>query len=1164
MRNILLSLIFLIFSYTLAVAQEGVNEPEMIEVIPPSPEASEFLDRSNMEVNEFVGKPNINIPIHTIKMNNFSWPISLSYDAGGLKVEEVASWVGAGWTLNATALIGRTVKQHPDELAANFSLGTHENYGYFSSAAKKLYNASGQVIHSLLATPQDDQISDPSLIQNYETVTYADSIADGYIDTQPDLYHYSIGANSGKFYFNQDLNIIELKKSNMTFQDYPFKDGTFPADLLTADDYEWTLVDEKGITYIFQKAERTHVATQSDFVNEIDYSDYQSSWYLTKIISSSDVLTFNYEDESHYLEKLYSENRKYSVAGEGSEPESLTNQSFTTNGHRLKSISSNRGDRIEFIESEDNRADYDGKSLDSIKIYKNNILIKTYIFNKSYFGESYQTKLRLDALTEKIDGFEKPPYQFEYFLGSIQNSEFPDITNREQDYWGYFNNNGSTTLIPEYKDDSYHFKTFTADRTPNLQYAKIGTLERLIYPTGGVIDFVYELNEVYNENKKQTYYKEVQAPLGTFTSPNTDEEIFTIPEQTYGTLEFSEIEGLGGGISSGTYAHLYKKNGSDQYVVYTPPSHSNQYAHRIVLEAGVYKLAASNDGGGSNSMVTVSLEYELIEPGNEKVGGLRISDIKYLDDIENQNLVKHTKYHYNQSGTETSSGVLFQEPYFGGYTTDYYDQGVLTKSLNVNSYASKILSYQGSHVGYQEVIVEDKDLNQGGHGVPGPGGMVFPNGRKEIEFIALQPENTVQHPYVGEQFLEHRNGSIKKEEDYVMDSPEPVQRKEYFYHDHEYSPFVIPVKGFREVRRSNYTSFPPVQYAAITYKPAYQYLDSIRQTKYDEMGHELQTTTRFEYDKSILKPIKIHTINDLGEVKEKVMSWKNWPGLLDQIAEFDYSIGDASLNSLSNKVNHRKSYQKFNYSGTQLQSKYEGVLDDINPNFSGDNILSDSLSSLFPQFHQTYSSSRNGSGNIIYESLPREGGVKKYYQWDENGIYPIAQLITYSENDYFKVFNFEYEQDNLSVGATGSKAKIGPTTLSFTNIPTGDYYLTYKAKKHNGTGEVIFNSSAYNQQITNEDWQYFRYKFTNSEISSLDFEINLYTIIDDVCIYPVNTELNTYTYQDGKGITSITDTNGNSTFYQYDYNNENITIIELDNDKNVLKRMETKYKNFDQ
>src|SRR5262245_334292 len=74
---------------------------ELPKIVPPSPDASALGKYGNLPVDKSTGIPRISIPLYEIKTPRFTLPISLSYHASGVKVEEVASWVGAGWVLNA-------------------------------------------------------------------------------------------------------------------------------------------------------------------------------------------------------------------------------------------------------------------------------------------------------------------------------------------------------------------------------------------------------------------------------------------------------------------------------------------------------------------------------------------------------------------------------------------------------------------------------------------------------------------------------------------------------------------------------------------------------------------------------------------------------------------------------------------------------------------------------------------------------------------------------------------------------------------------------------------------------------------------------------------------------------------------------------------------------
>src|SRR5688572_27352866 len=80
-----------------------------------SPTAASLGKYGDIPVGYHTGLPSISIPIHTVAEGPLQLPISLSYHAGGLKVMEAASFVGAGWSLNAGGVITRSVNGAPDD-----------------------------------------------------------------------------------------------------------------------------------------------------------------------------------------------------------------------------------------------------------------------------------------------------------------------------------------------------------------------------------------------------------------------------------------------------------------------------------------------------------------------------------------------------------------------------------------------------------------------------------------------------------------------------------------------------------------------------------------------------------------------------------------------------------------------------------------------------------------------------------------------------------------------------------------------------------------------------------------------------------------------------------------------------------------------------------------
>ena len=86
------------------------SQTSLPEVIPPSPTAASLGEYGDIPVSTYTGIPNISIPLYQIQSRDLSLPISLSYHAGGVKVEEEASWVGLGWSLNAGGVITRSIR----------------------------------------------------------------------------------------------------------------------------------------------------------------------------------------------------------------------------------------------------------------------------------------------------------------------------------------------------------------------------------------------------------------------------------------------------------------------------------------------------------------------------------------------------------------------------------------------------------------------------------------------------------------------------------------------------------------------------------------------------------------------------------------------------------------------------------------------------------------------------------------------------------------------------------------------------------------------------------------------------------------------------------------------------------------------------------------------
>ena len=95
-------ILFVNFFLIMYSASFGQKLPE---VVPPSPNAASLGQYADVPVSYYTGIPNISIPLFEVSSGDIKLPITLSYHASGIRVDQEASWVGLGWSLNAGGVI---------------------------------------------------------------------------------------------------------------------------------------------------------------------------------------------------------------------------------------------------------------------------------------------------------------------------------------------------------------------------------------------------------------------------------------------------------------------------------------------------------------------------------------------------------------------------------------------------------------------------------------------------------------------------------------------------------------------------------------------------------------------------------------------------------------------------------------------------------------------------------------------------------------------------------------------------------------------------------------------------------------------------------------------------------------------------------------------------
>ncbi|MEQ9120846.1 hypothetical protein [Fulvivirga sp.] len=738
----LLSAIILLFNFAVLKAQDLQNYAE-VNVIPPSPNVAAFQKFVDIPVSLYTGTPNVTVPIYEIKMSQLTLPIELKYHASGLKVEEQASWVGAGWALSAGGSVSRTTKGLPDDINET-SIGRK---GVFHNT--KMFNTDGTVRINVAQDCSPQYLP----VTSSEPVNNADSVSRGLLDVEPDVYYFNFPEGSGKFLFTYDCRIgpckiIKYTDDDIKILDHPYDDtGNFPGSgPLPGIDYKWVFESPNGTKYIFDKAERTSILSAgggslSAYNPSLD--EFQSSWHLTSIIQKYDTINFEYTSELQTYERKLSESGQYLVGGTGTQ----TNNSFSTNStqvfaQRLSKITTSNGYEITFHPSPNNRQDLAGsKRLDFVEVKKDNVPVKYLHLNYSYFGNDEKLKLESVIPTNGLSNYDSiNGYIFEYFEGT-----FPAKDSKRQDYWGFYNGAPNPfSLIPPYKNELFHVnKTSSTSREPDFTYGKIGTLSKLIYPTGGFLSLTYESNQAFSEDKLVTYIEEAIAVNNEDITSN-----FVLASNVSATITKESDENFD------SYVEIRKWNGSS-YQSITPSQVIN--GNRFSLTAGQYQLFAHQSVTGT---AKISVEYEKNEPGEIEVGGLRLKQLLFKDPIEQSTIVK--QFEYISDSLNASSGILFTPASLGGHVSTSIDgiSGSTCQStssaqyLNLSAYTQIPLAvYQGSHIGYSEVkeyvtklLSSDKELGYTVH--------FFENERDDSQ---------MSFPYIAQEDFSFKNGKKKKE-----------------------------------------------------------------------------------------------------------------------------------------------------------------------------------------------------------------------------------------------------------------------------------------------------------------------------------------------------------------------------------------------------------------
>ena len=267
------------------------KEPEAVL----SPNAASLGTYGNLPVSLYTGTPVINIPLYEMISFGYKLPISLSYNASGVRPDQRPGWVGLGWSLNAGGVITRAVKDMPDEYNnSNYYLGSEAGYYYTHNIL------NNNILNS----------NNSSLIRDYlrQVAQSNNSIK----DTEPDEFSFSFPGYNGKFYLDHlGQWQVQCDKPVKVFFNNTFLNIPFPKKGTSAKIYGYspsfsgfTITTEEGIQYIFG-GDVTAIDYSIGFFEQFVEEWIATAWYLTKIIlQNGQEITLTYE-RGDFISQMY-------------------------------------------------------------------------------------------------------------------------------------------------------------------------------------------------------------------------------------------------------------------------------------------------------------------------------------------------------------------------------------------------------------------------------------------------------------------------------------------------------------------------------------------------------------------------------------------------------------------------------------------------------------------------------------------------------------------------------------------------------------------------------------------------------------------------------------------------------------------------------------------
>jgi hypothetical protein len=517
--------------------------------IPKTPESQSFEKYGNIPVDEYSGTPNISVPLYNVKGRFLESPVSLSYHASGIKVNQEATWVGLGFDLMYGGRITVETKGNVDDNARYYT-----TQQMFKDGLKRIFNKWKSVYDP---SPNASKLGyafidygkawgkSEAYFHKNDTLwddNFTVSNATWYGIGEPDIYHANFMGNSINFYTDLVDGKVKVLGEKTHFYIYIQRDSLGYIST-------FSITDNSGIRYLFEQKESTKLSIPPNY-GWGSYVSSNSAWLLTKIIHpSADTISFTYTNFGKtYPAFTWSASISCNYPYTGTFISDGIQNTIEQEPYYLSKIESGTTTMDFIMSSREDLRGTGARKLDRIDVKDriSSMLIKQIEFTYNYFTtnlEAYENSQpdtiksyygkRLQLLSVKENSSSEAKPWFFYYKNLVG----PSKLSFAQDHWGFYNGVNNTTgytpnpasplnLIPRFEElgnlatrviqgpiymntnfvsgnvcfdgQTYSgqihtsFNGLAQSRNCSPTYMLAFMMDSIVYPTGGATKFEYE------------------------------------------------------------------------------------------------------------------------------------------------------------------------------------------------------------------------------------------------------------------------------------------------------------------------------------------------------------------------------------------------------------------------------------------------------------------------------------------------------------------------------------------------------------------------------------------------------------------------------------------------------------------------------------------------